>query len=92
MPAKAHENRYREYDANCQQHNAVAAAGWLRGTDPKILAHGLALAGIHAPIQSASAYSRLGHNAKEGIPWGVLSGLAALDLAQSGFSGPLPPS
>jgi len=70
-------------------YGAAAAAGWLRGTDPKILAHGLALAGIHAPIQSASAYSRLGHNAKEGIPWGVLSGLAGLDLAQSGFSGPL---
>jgi 2-methylcitrate dehydratase PrpD len=49
----------------------------------------MAISGIHAPLQSASAYSRLGHHTKEGIPWGAFTGLAAVDLAAQGFAGPL---
>ncbi|HDR15626.1 MAG TPA: MmgE/PrpD family protein [Desulfobacteraceae bacterium] len=68
---------------------AAAAAGWLKNLPEEIMAHALAISGIHAPIQSASAYSRLGHNTKEGIPWGTLTGLSAVELAENGFTGPL---
>lgn len=70
-------------------YGAAAAAGWLKKTDTDALAHALSVSGIHAPIQSASAYSRLGHNTKEGIPWATLSGLAGLEMAEHGFTGPL---
>jgi len=53
------------------------------------MAHAFAISGIHAPNQSASAYSKLGHSTKEGIPWGTLTGLSAVELAESGFTGPL---
>jgi 2-methylcitrate dehydratase PrpD len=68
---------------------AAAIRCWLENRGPKVLAHALAISGIHAPLQSASAYSRLGHHTKEGIPWGTLTGLAAADLAAQGFVGPL---
>jgi 2-methylcitrate dehydratase PrpD len=68
---------------------AAAIRCWLEGRGPEVLSHALAISGIHAPLQSASAYSRLGHHTKEGIPWGTLTGLAAVDLAAQGFVGPL---
>jgi 2-methylcitrate dehydratase PrpD len=68
---------------------AAAVRGWLEGRDPEILSQALAVSGIHAPLQSASAYSRFGHHTKEGIPWGTVTGLAAVDLAAQGFTGPL---
>jgi 2-methylcitrate dehydratase PrpD len=68
---------------------AAAIRCWLEGRGPEILAHAMAISGIHAPLQSASAYSRLGHHTKEGIPWGTFTGLAAVDLADHGFTGPL---
>jgi 2-methylcitrate dehydratase PrpD len=68
---------------------AAAIRCWLEGRGPEVLAHAMAISGIHAPLQSASAYSRLGHHTKEGIPWGTFTGLAAVDLAAQGFVGPL---
>ena len=62
---------------------------WLEGRKPEVLSHALAISGIHAPLQSASAYSRYGHHTKEGIPWGTFTGLTAVDLASSAFVGPL---
>jgi len=68
---------------------AAAIRCWLEGRGAEVLSQALAISGIHAPIQSASAYSRMGHHTKEGIPWGTLTGLAAVDLAAQGFAGPL---
>jgi 2-methylcitrate dehydratase PrpD len=68
---------------------AAAVRCWLEGRGPDLLAQALAVSGIHAPLQSASVYSRFGHHTKEGIPWGALTGLAAVDLAAQGFTGPL---
>jgi 2-methylcitrate dehydratase PrpD len=68
---------------------AVAVRCWLEGRGPEVLSHAMAVSGIHAPLQSASAYSRLGHHTKEGIPWGTFTGLAAVELAAQGFVGPL---
>lgn len=70
-------------------YGAAAIRCWLEDRGPEVLAHAMAISGIHAPLQSASAYSRFGHHTKEGIPWGTLSGLAAVDLAADGFAGPL---
>jgi 2-methylcitrate dehydratase PrpD len=68
---------------------AAAIRCWLEGRGPEVLSHAMAISGIHAPLQSASAYSRFGHHTKEGIPWGTFTGLAAVDLAAQGFVGPL---
>jgi 2-methylcitrate dehydratase PrpD len=68
---------------------AAAVQCWLEGRGPEILSQALAISGIHAPLQSASAYSRIGHHVKEGIPWATFTGLAAVDLAAQGFIGPL---
>jgi 2-methylcitrate dehydratase PrpD len=68
---------------------AAAIRCWLEGRGPEVLSQAMAISGIHAPLQSASAYSRLGHHTKEGIPWGAFTGLAAVDLAAQGFAGPL---
>lgn len=71
-------------------YGAVAAAGRLRKTIPDRLAQALAVAGVLSPGLSAAGYSRvMGNSAKEGIPWAVYTGLTALDLAESGFTGPL---
>lgn len=71
---------------------AAAAAGRLYGFTPARLSHALAIAGVLAPNQDAngsSGYSRLtGNDVKEGIPWSVLTGMTALHLAPSGYTGP----
>lgn len=73
-------------------YGAVAAAGRLSGTSPVHLSQALAIAGVLAPNQDAngsSGYSRLtGNDVKEGIPWGVTTGMTALRLAECGFTGP----
>ncbi|WP_025322843.1 MmgE/PrpD family protein [Deferrisoma camini] len=69
---------------------AAAAAGRLYGFSPDLLAHALAVAGVLSPGLSAAGYSRLmGNSTKEGIPWAVFTGLAALDLVRRGWTGPL---
>ncbi len=69
-------------------YGAAAAAGRLKRAQPQVIGQAMAVSGIHAPIQSASGYSRAGHYTKEGIPWATVTGLAALELAESGFRGP----
>ena len=70
-------------------YGAAAAAGWLAGYGADKIAQAMAIAGIHSPMQSASGYSKLGHATKEGIPWATLTGLAALELSNCGYTGPL---
>lgn len=69
---------------------AAAAAAWLRGLDPNATAQAIAIAGASAPNLAAIAYSRvMGNHLKEGIPWATATGLAAVDLAATGFTGPI---
>jgi len=71
-------------------YGVAAAAGRLRGLDAAGLAQALAVAGVLSPDLAAAGYSRLmGNLVKEGIPWATLTGLAAVELAGRGFSGPL---
>ncbi len=70
----------------------AAATGWLCGLPEDRLAHALAIAGSQAPDLTAVGYApprRTGHMVKEGIPWAVLTGITAVDLAAAGFTGPL---
>jgi 2-methylcitrate dehydratase PrpD len=68
---------------------AAAAAAWLRGLDRSATAQAIAIAGASAPNLAAVAYSRvMGNHLKEGIPWATATGLAAVDLAAAGFTGP----
>lgn len=73
-------------------YGTVAAAGSIHRTGRDHLAHALAINGVWAPNQAAngsSGYSKLtGNHAKEGIPWSVVTGLTALELAEEGFTGP----
>jgi 2-methylcitrate dehydratase PrpD len=71
---------------------AVAAAASINRSGAAATAAALAIAGCWSPNQQAngsSGYSRqTGNHAKEGIPWSVVTGLTALDLAGRGFTGP----
>lgn len=70
-------------------YGASAAACRLIKSSPLDMARAMSVAGTHAPLQSAAAYSRQGHATKEGIPWATLTALAGVELAQRGYSGPL---
>jgi len=71
-------------------YGVAAAAGRLQRVSPRVLSQALAIAGVLSPGLSAAGYSAvMGNEVKEGIPWSVLTGLTALDLAQEGMTGPL---
>jgi 2-methylcitrate dehydratase PrpD len=71
-------------------YGTVAAAGLLGRDDPATLAQAFAIAGVLSPGLSAAGYSTvMGNQAKEGIPWAVMTGLTALELARQGYTGPL---
>lgn len=72
----------------------VATAAALRRTDRDRLEYALAIAGESAPNQAfaSSPAPRVpppeGNTVKEGIPWSVVTGLCALELAEAGYTGP----
>ena len=71
-------------------YGTVAAAGLLGRDDPATMAQAFAIAGVLSPGLSAAGYSTvMGNQAKEGIPWAVMTGLTALELARRKFTGPL---
>jgi 2-methylcitrate dehydratase PrpD len=67
---------------------AIAAAGAVRRTRVDALANAFGIAAQHAPALPGLA-GLMGSDVKEGIPWGAASGMAALRLAEAGFTGPL---
>lgn len=68
---------------------AAAAGAWLRGLSAPQISEAIAIAGSSAPNLAAVAYSRMmGNHVKEGIPWATATGMAAIDLAAGGFTGP----
>jgi 2-methylcitrate dehydratase PrpD len=71
-------------------YGAAAAGGRLKRLSADRIAHALAIAGMQAPSLPPPApghVSTSGHLVKEGIPWSTLTGLAALELAERGFTG-----
>lgn len=70
-------------------YGVAAAACRLLGLTSSQTADALAISGVLSPGLSAAGYSALmGNHVKEGIPWAVLTGLLAVNLAGEGFSGP----
>lgn len=65
----------------------IAAVGRLRGVSPQIMAQAFGIAAQSAPALPGLA-GIMGSDVKEGIAWGAVTGLSALELAQQGFSGP----
>ncbi|MBW3096266.1 MmgE/PrpD family protein [Pseudohoeflea coraliihabitans] len=68
----------------------AAAAAYLRGLPADRMAQAIAIAGSTAPNLLAVGYSKvMGNHLKEGIPWATATGLSAVELAASGFTGPI---
>ncbi|MFZ0727037.1 MAG: MmgE/PrpD family protein, partial [Desulfobacterales bacterium] len=70
-------------------YGVTAAAGLLGRDTPQVLATAFSIAGALSPGLSAAGYSSvMGNQVKEGIPWAVMTGLTALELARQGLTGP----
>ena len=66
----------------------AAAVAKLRGLSSSQFREALAIAESHSPnLVSADHAGFLGGDVKEGIPWSVITGIAAVDLAQTGMRG-----
>ena len=84
----ASEHRLAYHTGNWSGFGAAAAAARLRGLKPEQLAHALAITAYHGPrIADLTLSADMGSNVKESIPWSVVVGLNAADLAARGFSG-----
>ncbi|WP_448955281.1 MmgE/PrpD family protein [Labrys neptuniae] len=70
-------------------YGVAAAVGWLKGLSPAMLMHAMAIAGHTASGQFATGWTRVGHTTKEGIAWATAGGIAAVELARAGFTGPI---
>ncbi|MFZ0611278.1 MAG: MmgE/PrpD family protein, partial [Desulfobacterales bacterium] len=71
-------------------YGVAAAAGLLVRATPQVLATAFSIAGALSPGLSAAGYSTvMGNQVKEGIPWAVMTGLTALELARQGLTGPM---
>jgi 2-methylcitrate dehydratase PrpD len=73
---------------------AAAGAGALARLDSERLAYALAIAGETGPhvatTTAAPAWPQpMGSDVKEGIAWGVATGVSAVPLARAGLTGPL---
>lgn len=65
----------------------IAAAGLLQRSSPQTMAQAFGIAAQCAPALPGFA-GLMGSDVKEGIAWGSATGLAALELAREGFTGP----
>ncbi len=76
------------HTGNWTSFGAAATAGVLRGLNAEQIKHALAISAYHGPRLSDLTLSKdMGSNVKESIPWSVVAGLSAADLAREGFSG-----
>ena len=84
----ASEWRPAYHTGNWSGFGAAAAAARLRGLSAEQLTHALAITAYHGPrIADLTLSSDMGANVKESIPWSVVTGLNAADLAAQGFTG-----
>ncbi|WP_268884099.1 MmgE/PrpD family protein [Jannaschia marina] len=73
---------------------AAAAVGSLRKLSTRKFAHALAIGAETGPHMATTTAPPAwpqpnGTDVKEGIPWGVVTGMAAVPLAKAGMTGPL---
>lgn len=82
------EKRKAYHTGNWSGFGACVAAGKLLGLDASQLAHALAVTAYHGPrVADLTLSTDMGSNVKESIPWSVVAGMTAADLAQKGFTG-----
>ena len=76
------------HTGNWSGFGAATAAARLRGLSAEQLTQALAITAYHGPrIADLTLSSDMGANVKESIPWSVVTGLNAADLAAQGFTG-----
>ncbi len=81
-----HQKAY--HTGNWSGLGASVAAGLCSGLNAEQLANALATIAYHGPRVSDLTLSQdMGANVKESIPWSVVTGLMANDLAAQGFTG-----
>ena len=84
----AAENRIAYHTGNWSGFGAATAAAWLRGHSAEQLTHALAITAYHGPrVADLTLSQDMGSHVKESIPWSVVAGLNAADLAAQGFTG-----
>ena len=82
------EQRKAYHTGNWSSFGAATAAARLAGLDAEGHAQALAVAAYHGPRVSDLTLSQdMGRSVKESIPWSVVAGMSAADLAAAGFTG-----
>lgn len=82
------EQRKAYHSGNWTSFGAAATASILRGLSAEQIMHALAVTTYHGPRLADLTLSKdMGSNVKESIPWSVVAGMSAVDLAREGFSG-----
>jgi len=82
------EHRIAYHTGNWTGFGAATTAARLRGMDTESLAQALAVTAYHGPrVADLTLSTDMGANVKESIPWSVVAGLNAADLAAQGFTG-----
>lgn len=82
------ENRKSYHTGNWTGLGVAAAAGLYAAITEEQLANALATTSYHGPrVADLTLSSDMGTNVKESIPWSVVTGFIAKDLAAQGFTG-----
>ncbi len=82
------ENRKSYHTGNWTGFGAAAAAGRAAGLNIEQLENALAITAYHGPrVADLTLSQDMGANVKESIPWSVVTGMMAVDLAATGFTG-----
>lgn len=84
----ASEVRKSHHTGNWTSFGAAAVAARLRGLSKEQTAHALAITAYHGPrLRSLTESAEMGTHVKESIPWSVVTGMMAAELASAGFTG-----
>ena len=82
------EHRKAYHTGNWSGFGAAVAAGRSSGLNTDQLMNALAITAYHGPrIADLTLSQDMGANVKESIPWSIVAGMMATDLAAQGFSG-----
>ena len=82
------ERRKAYHTGNWSGFGACAATAMLAGLNTQQLTHALAITAYHGPrVADLTLSTDMGSNVKESIPWSVVAGMTAVDLAVEGFTG-----
>jgi len=82
------ENRRAYHTGNYTGYGAAVAVARANRLDAKQMMHALAVTTYHGPrVADLTLSQDMGSNVKESIPWSVVAGMTAANLAEYGFTG-----